>query len=78
MAEVIAGKQFPFLWEGKDKKGNKIKGRGLAKSELEMRADLRRQGIAATKVKKERISSRARARSRRKTSRSSPASSPPC
>ena len=33
MAEVIAGKQFPFLWEGKDKKGNKIKGRGLAKSE---------------------------------------------
>jgi len=54
MAEVIAGKQFPFLWEGKDKKGNKIKGRGLAKSEQEMRADLRRQGIAASKVKKER------------------------
>jgi type IV pilus assembly protein PilC len=54
MAEVIAGKQFPFLWEGKDKKGNKIKGRGLAKDELELRADLRRQGIAATKVKKER------------------------
>jgi len=54
MAEVIVGKQFPFLWEGKDRKGNKIKGRGLAKDELEMRADLRRQGIAATKVKKER------------------------
>jgi type IV pilus assembly protein PilC len=54
MAEVIAGKQFPFLWEGKDKKGNKIKGRGLAKSEQEMRADLRRQGIAASRVKKER------------------------
>jgi type IV pilus assembly protein PilC len=54
MAEVITGKQFPFLWEGKDKKGNKIKGRGLAKSEQEMRADLRRQGIAASRVKKER------------------------
>jgi type IV pilus assembly protein PilC len=54
MAEAIASKQAPFLWEGKDKKGNKIKGRGLAKSEVEMRADLRRQGIAATKVKKER------------------------
>src|SRR5574338_394502 len=54
MAEVIAGKQFPFLWEGKDKKGNRIKGRGLAKDELEMKADLRRQGIAATKVRKER------------------------
>jgi type IV pilus assembly protein PilC len=54
MAEAIAGKQFPFLWEGKDRKGNKVKGRGLAKDELEMRADLRRQGIAATRVKKER------------------------
>jgi type IV pilus assembly protein PilC len=53
MAEVISGKQFPFLWEGKDRKGNRIKGRGLAKTETDMRADLRRQGIAATKVKKE-------------------------
>jgi type IV pilus assembly protein PilC len=54
MAEVVAGKQFPFLWEGKDRKGNRVKGRGLAKDELEMRADLRRQGIAATRVRKER------------------------
>jgi type IV pilus assembly protein PilC len=53
MAEVISGKQFPFQWEGKDRKGNRVKGRGLAKTELEMRSDLRRQGIAATKVKKE-------------------------
>src|SRR5512133_724750 len=54
MAEVVAGKQFPFLWEGKDKKGNRVKGRGLAKDELELKADLRRQGIAATRIKKER------------------------
>jgi type IV pilus assembly protein PilC len=54
MAQVIVGKQFPFLWEGKDRKGNKVKGRGLAKDELEIRADLRRQGIAATRVRKER------------------------
>jgi type IV pilus assembly protein PilC len=54
MADVIAGKQFPFLWEGKDKKGNRVKGRGLARDEMEMRADLRRQGIAASKVRKER------------------------
>jgi type IV pilus assembly protein PilC len=54
MAEVVAGKQFPFLWEGKDRKGNRVKGRGLAKDEMEMRADLRRQGIAASKVRKER------------------------
>jgi len=54
MAEAVAGKQFPFLWEGKDRKGNRLKGRGLAKDEMEMRADLRRQGIAATRVRKER------------------------
>ncbi|MDH4053610.1 MAG: type II secretion system F family protein [Rubrivivax sp.] len=54
MAEVVVGKQFPFLWEGKDRKGNRVRGRGLAKDELEMRADLRRQGIAATRVRKER------------------------
>jgi type IV pilus assembly protein PilC len=54
MAEVVVGKQFPFLWEGKDKKGNKVKGRGLAKDEFELRSDLRRQGIAATRIRKER------------------------
>jgi type IV pilus assembly protein PilC len=54
MAEIVVGKQLPFRWEGKDKKGNKVKGRGLARDELELRADLRRQGIATTKVKKER------------------------
>ena len=53
MAEVVAGRQSPFRWEGKDKKGNKVRGRGLAKDELEMRADLRRQGIAATRIRKE-------------------------
>ena len=54
MAQAIAGKQFPFLWEGKDRKGNRIKGRGLAKDEAELRTDLRRQGIAVRKVRKER------------------------
>jgi len=54
MAQAIAGKQFPFLWEGKDRKGNRIKGRGLAKDEAELRIDLRRQGIAVAKVRKER------------------------
>jgi type IV pilus assembly protein PilC len=54
MAQAIAGKQFPFLWEGKDRKGNRIKGRGLAKDETELRIDLRRQGIAVAKVRKER------------------------
>src|SRR5688572_21890708 len=54
MAQAIAGKQFPFLWEGKDRKGNRIQGRGLAKDEAELRTDLRRQGIAVKKIRKER------------------------
>jgi type IV pilus assembly protein PilC len=54
MVELVAGKQNTFLWEGKDKKGNRVKGRGLAKNELELRGDLRRQGIAATRIRKER------------------------
>jgi type IV pilus assembly protein PilC len=54
MAELVAGKQFPFLWEGKDRKGNRVRGRGLASTENELRADLRKQGIAVNRVKKER------------------------
>jgi type IV pilus assembly protein PilC len=50
---VAAVKQATFLWEGKDKKGNRVKGRGLARDELEIRSDLRKQGIAATKIRKE-------------------------
>jgi type II secretory pathway component PulF len=50
MAEIVASKDFPFLWEGKDRKGNRVKGRGLAANETEMRLDLRKQGIAATRV----------------------------
>ena len=45
MAELAATKQATFLWEGKDKKGNRVKGRGLARDEMEVRADLRKQGI---------------------------------
>jgi len=54
MAELAAPKQATFLWEGKDKKGNRVKGRGLARDEIDMKNDLRRQGIAATRVRKER------------------------
>jgi type IV pilus assembly protein PilC len=54
MAESVAVKQFPYVWEGRDKKGNKLKGRELGKDEFDVRTSLRRQGIAATKVRKER------------------------
>ncbi|MBP7611086.1 MAG: type II secretion system F family protein [Steroidobacteraceae bacterium] len=53
MAELAVNKQATFLWEGKDKKGNRVKGRGLARDEMEVRSDLRKQGIAATRVRKE-------------------------
>ena len=44
-------KETQFLWEGKDKRGNKIRGKSLATNEATLRADLRRQGVAATRVK---------------------------
>ena len=41
-----------FLWEGLDRKGSKVKGESQANSEILLKADLRRQGINPTKVKK--------------------------
>jgi type IV pilus assembly protein PilC len=43
----------PFLWEGKDKRGKVVKGKSLAKDEAALRADLRRQGVAPSRVKKQ-------------------------
>src|SRR5713226_4607571 len=49
---ATAGKKdTQFLWEGKDKRGNKVRGKALATNEAALRADLRRQGVAATRVK---------------------------
>src|ERR1700688_2672878 len=44
-------KETQFLWEGKDKRGHKVRGKSLATNEAALRADLRRQGVAATRVK---------------------------
>ena len=44
-------KETQFIWEGKDKRGNKVRGKSLAASEATLRADLRRQGVAPTRVK---------------------------
>lgn len=46
----------PFLWEGTDRKGNKIKGKSTAASEAAVRADLRRQGVVPTRIRKQRKS----------------------
>jgi type IV pilus assembly protein PilC len=44
-------KDVQFIWEGKDKRGHKVRGKALAASEQALRADLRKQGVAATRVK---------------------------
>src|SRR5215470_2677107 len=46
-------RDVPFSWEGMDKKGNRVKGKSLAPDEAALRADLRRQGIAASRIKKQ-------------------------
>jgi type IV pilus assembly protein PilC len=43
----------PFAWTGMDKKGNRVSGKSLAPDEAALRADLRRQGIAVNRVKKQ-------------------------
>ena len=52
MADVISAKQFPFVWEGMDKRGKRLKGQMLAVSENAVRADLRKQGVVAKKIRK--------------------------
>jgi type IV pilus assembly protein PilC len=43
----------PFVWEGKDKRGKTVKGKTLAKDEQALRAELRRQGVAPSRIKKQ-------------------------
>lgn len=51
-APVRKGVEFePFVWEGTDKRGKKMKGEQTAKSANLLRAELRRQGITPTVVK---------------------------
>ena len=45
-------KQDTFIWEGKDGKGQKSQGETMGKSIALVKADLRRQGINPTKVRK--------------------------
>jgi type IV pilus assembly protein PilC len=47
-------RDVPFAWEGRDKRGARIKGRSLAPDESALRAELRRQGIAPTRVRRQR------------------------
>src|SRR5215475_5138580 len=47
-------RDIAYRWEGRDKRGTRIKGRSLAPDESALRADLRRQGIAPSKISKQR------------------------
>ncbi|HEY4210549.1 MAG TPA: type II secretion system F family protein [Steroidobacteraceae bacterium] len=51
-------RDVPFAWEGRDKKGARIKGRSLAPDEQSLRAELRRQGIAPSRVRKQSVSNK--------------------
>ncbi len=52
MAETVAS-TVPFVWEGTDRKGQKVKGKSMATNEAAVRADLRRQGVVPSRIKKE-------------------------
>src|SRR5579871_3412790 len=49
----VIKQDVPFTWEGKDKRGARVKGRSLAPDEAALRNDLRKQGIAPSKICKQ-------------------------
>lgn len=52
MAETaVSG--IPFLWEGTDRRGKKVKGKSMAANEAAVRADLRRQGVVPSRIRKQ-------------------------
>ena len=53
MAEAAVMGNVPLLWEGTDRKGNKVKGKSMASNEAAVRADLRRQGVVPSKIRKQ-------------------------
>lgn len=53
MAESTTMEKLPFLWEGTDRNGKKVKGKSTAANEAAVRADLRRQGVVPSKIKKQ-------------------------
>src|SRR6478736_4650166 len=47
-------RDIPYQWEGRDKRGARIKGKSLAPDEVTLRSELRRQGIAPSRIRKQR------------------------
>ena len=52
MAVVQQVSPITFIWEGRDKRGVKLKGQQIASNPNLVRAELRRQGINPIRVKK--------------------------
>jgi type IV pilus assembly protein PilC len=50
----VMKRDIAFTWEGKDKRGARVKGKSLAPDEQTLRAELRRQGVAPSRIKKQR------------------------
>ena len=53
MADTAVASTIPFIWEGTDRKGKKIKGKSMAVNEEAVRADLRRQGVVPSRIRKQ-------------------------
>ena len=53
MAETAVASTVPYVWEGTNRKGKKIKGKSMAANEAAVRADLRRQGVVPSRIKKQ-------------------------
>ena len=51
-AKIQKPKEYSYTWEGKDKTGKAVKGEMRAPGEANVSAQLRRQGINASKIKK--------------------------
>jgi len=50
---AVIGSTSPFLWEGTDRNGKKVKGKANAANEAAVRADLRRQGVVPSRIRKD-------------------------
>ena len=53
VSATASKKESQYIWEGKDKRGNKVRGKAIAANEAALRSDLRRQGVAPTRVKQQ-------------------------
>ncbi len=53
MAQSATLSSTPFVWEGTDRRGKKVKGKSMATDEAAVRADLRRQGVVPSRIRKQ-------------------------